>query len=62
MDASGENSLLHAKDIDRKLSQLELFDQAFPGYQKSKRILEVEAFKRNYNFYRLLNTGTSFAQ
>ncbi|XP_029190571.2 tRNA N(3)-methylcytidine methyltransferase METTL2-like isoform X2 [Acropora muricata] len=41
MDASGENSLLHAKDIDRKLSQLELFDQAFPGYQKSKRILEV---------------------
>lgn len=43
MDASGENSLLHAKDIDRKLSQLELFDQAFPGYQKSKRILEVES-------------------
>ena len=43
MDASGENSLLHAKDIDRKLTQLELFDQAFPGYQKSKRILEVES-------------------
>jgi len=43
MDASGENSLLHAKDIDRKLSQLGLFDQAFPGYQKSKRILEVES-------------------
>ena len=43
MNASGENSLLHTKDTDRKLSQLELFDPAFPGYQKSKCILEVES-------------------
>lgn len=47
MNASGENSLSHTKDIDRKLAQVELFDEAFPGCQKGKRVLEVQSLLKN---------------